>query len=370
MNIEMLERELKTINAHLRDRKNRFYVNHINEKLFIFNENDKWIVFGQKSVSKGSNEICDLREHYSEAAACADLLQREKEYQDRKIKEYEDSFSDESIEITVVTDTNGLCGYSFVGGYWIYWFGIIAWCESDGVVRQGYAKLERKMTSEDSMDFRKHITDDDIYRVKVRKQKESVDDTICFYLDEVIERTTHSDLQRVLDKSFEPISLHDEYLGNIVWDRKSKSFALKLELWNGDLTVNIYDEEVESLKEYLPVLRKHITWIQNNREEFFTVIATDDMIESANEWREADNDGIPYYEINGEKIKEEITREVFVNALDKCKCGIGLTIYNDVFYFGMYFSTNQPDLFTRHCIEVGLEATDDNYEIELRGITG
>lgn len=247
---------------------------------------------------------------------------------------------------------------------------IIAWCENDNIIKQDKAKLERKMTSVEKADFAENITVDSIYKVKVRTRKENTTDTSYFYLEEVLEKTTHIELQKILDKILTPISMKDDYLGNIVWNRKSKDFDIAFKLWNDEATLGINIDDIELLKKHLPIIKKHIAWIQDNKEKFFSEIATDNNIDNANEWRPCSTGGNPYYEINGEKFETEITKEIFVNALDKCKCSMGLSIDDNEYSYAMYFDTMQPDLFAGHCIQMYLDVTDDNYEFDVRGIAG
>ena len=371
MNIEILKQELKKIHTNLFGNTQKNFVNHNCEKMFISNVNGKWNVFINKYI-KGAllNEMIDLKEHTSESEACTDFLQREKEYQNRKINEYEDKFSDTPIELAVVTGSLGFGGYGFVNGYWIYNMEIIAWCENDNVVKQGKAKLERRMTREEETRFTNNIVVDNIYKVKVRAQKENINDTIYFYLDEVLEKTTHTELQKILDKTLTPISIQDECLGDIVWDRKTKSFDVVFKLWNGNATLSVNLDDIELLKKHLPIIKKHITWIQNNKEKIFNEIVTDTMIDNANEWRPCSNDGTSYYEIDNEKFETEITKEIFIGAIDKCECNMGLNVNNDKYSYSIYFDTRQPDLFAGHCIEMYINVVDDNYEFDIRGIVG
>ena len=372
INIEILRQELKKLYTDLRGGFPEYFVNHSGDVLYIACDNDNWSVYVKKYQTEGglSNEKTDLKEYDLEGEACADFLQREKEYQDRKIKAFEDKYSDTPMELTVITDSAGFGGYSFVKGLFIYSIGIIAWCGNDNVVKQGKARLDRKMTSEEKTVFMKNIGSAGIYRIKARASKENANDIIFFYLDRVIKKTSHPELQRILESTFTPVSIQDERLGRIVLNRKTERYEANLRLWKGKGTLVISIDSPDSLKQHLPAIKKHLAWLEKNKKNLFNEIATDKSIANANNWRSCSEAGEPYYEINGRRFTAEITKEIFIEALDKCQCDISLEISDNQYYFSLYLITTQPDLFAGHAIQVFLDVIDDRYKYEVGDLAG
>lgn len=387
MNIETLKQELQKIGAKLQGSGTEYGLRHLS----IVHENGKWIVYVPKVTRGNGNSLVterlEVKEHAKESEACADFLAREKKYQVTQLEQHKNRFESDIIELTVISGAVGFGGSPIAGDWWSWSMPIVAWCGKDGTVHQGDAKLVRAMTDKEKATVEKQIMVDDIYKIKARVEKKRDADksdprvallfknappTTRFYLEEVVGKSNHPKLLKILEKRLQPISIKDEQLGVLEWSRQFKTFEFNLPVWSGEWKFGIRIEGVDELKKHLPEIRRHIAWMQKNKAKFVNEIVNPESVKLANEWRPCESGGKPYYVKGGKRIEGEITSEIFANSLKDCS--IGMRVNGEKYDFSMYFKTSDPDLFAGHSIEVQVTADKDDigdkYFIKVHGLAG
>jgi hypothetical protein len=147
------------------------------------------------------------------------------------------------------------------------------------------------------------------------------------------------------------------------------------EKWNLYISIEQKKEDGELQEEYLPVytdaIKRHIKWIDNNKQQFIQAMLDDDILETAEDWassEEEERDGKTYYILEDGEIEAPVTEEMFVKSIKKG--GINLSVSKGHYLYEIFFRT-QPDFFAGHDIEVWLEVDDnDNYKIKMGGLAG
>lgn len=161
----------------------------------------------------------------------------------------------------------------------------------------------------------------------------------------------------------------------------SYSCDYSFEIWGKawDLAISIDHDKSDSalvrekISRYLESCKKHIQWIDENKDRFVQALLNDGMADLAEDWASSETverDGKIYYSlVDNMEIEAPITEEVFIS----CIGGGGANLYideDDSFSYDMFFST-EPDLFAYHSIEVFLDVDANyNYKIKVNGLAG
>ncbi|WP_042161473.1 DUF2262 domain-containing protein [Paenibacillus gorillae] len=251
---------------------------------------------------------------------------------EREIKEFEARFSDEIIEVAVVTGANGV-GAGKGGGavMWHASIDLIAWKNLSSDEPASYEKLQLSWIVEDGglEQFRKILDKDRISKLEVRRGKDSL------MLVKVLEaHYADQELDGFLKESLKPVFYHDEVLGEFSYERDLDWFKKDV-LWggqNGSLYIHKdSDKNISSaLKTACVLIKDEETWSEKVKE-----YAADEMLDLANEWLEDD----------GEAEIDTITKEMFVKRMEFSS----ISVYADG-SFEMFF--DDGDMFWGHSIIV------------------
>ncbi|MEC2076139.1 DUF2262 domain-containing protein [Metabacillus fastidiosus] len=266
----------------------------------------------------------------------------------REIREFENRFPEDVIEVAAVTGPSGVSAGRPGGDVmWNASIDIIAWKElysNEPAVKEEF-ELEWLVADEELEKSQSILEEDTIVRLQVRKAEHSM------MLVKVLETEyIDDDLKVILKEAGEPIFYNDDIFGKFELNKGIKIFEREIS-WAGE-EGNLYfdwDQDSNVMKSALETAYT----LFNNQDEWSKKIrmyAAEELVELANDWLQ-DND---------EAEIDEITKEMFVNFMTLDSISVYPEGDFEIFFF-------DGDMFWGHCIIVDGNINGDFNSAQIAG---
>ncbi|MDR5586359.1 MULTISPECIES: DUF2262 domain-containing protein [Clostridium] len=270
-----------------------------------------------------------------------------------EIERFESRFSEEIIEIAVVTGPSGFGGGQGCDNImWSASMYVIAWKIYDSnkpVVQEKYC-LEALVDYEQLKILQKTVNRNSIIRLKVRMSKDNSKHD--FMLIQIIDTCyKDSELENILREELKPVFYKDEVLGKFTFEKATNSFDTTINWMNSGVSLSFnYDKDENVIKDYLSTAHT----LYNNQKEWDAKIhsyAADELLDLVNDWFKEGKE--EYYESFDEEFDEEdeyykydeITKERFMNLMK--------IVYISIESNGeFYIECLDGDMFCGHCIHI------------------
>ena len=144
------------------------------------------------------------------------------------------------------------------------------------------------------------------------------------------------------------------------------------QLWGGQVTVDIsLDEDETALAEYLPLLEKHLAWLNAHRKEAVQALLDDDFLELAEDWASSaepaeDEEQECYLMEDGQKVFFPITEEDFSCSLHLSSVVFDCEDGKDQISAELWCECS-PDYFAYHSVLIYVNADGSMESGSLQG---
>ena len=253
-------------------------------------------------------------------------------------KEWEASFHKEEKEIIILRHEGG--GGSLRNGFWDWAAYFLAFvdCES-GQLYKEEGRIEYPVIDKEALPI--EFDDETIYKLRVReKMDEEVPEGVLpsknhFLLVEVLEKNVSCpELEAILEEYRKPVILHDDLLGELVYNRQIKTFEGSV-LWQDEkiyITLDVNKDNKGGITRGKNALKAMIS-NQSKWDEDLPYFAAKSLIKCAREWDESD---ARESEISG----EDFAKRIRISSIWMTSGGS----------FSVYF--DDDDIFFGHTIRV------------------